>query len=309
MSSTTDKRNRRRGKKKSKLWNIVIYHRKCSDGTASAWCFKKRYPNIISIPLECGSKEIPEYMLKILEKAKNKNVVFVDITLSVDDTKKVKQMIDNGKIMIIDHHITAVPVMKIKEIDRSIYNVNKSAAQLAWDYCFPDKERPKFINYIADRDLWKWNMPDSKVYNNGLFKLFGTSFETYDMLYEYENQLYDTIVKVGSKDQKEKDEKIDILVKDIKPTKWKDYKVAVIELDRPDQYLRSEVGHKLCQLHDIQFAIICCYRDDYKEHWISLRSQGDFDTTTVSEPYGGGGHKNASGFTWTKELKKLFSDD
>ena len=58
--------------------------------------------------------------------------------------------------------------------------MNRSGCQIVWDEFMTtpvlgiSKPRPKFIDYIADGDLWKWELPDGKLIYNILqdnFKL------------------------------------------------------------------------------------------------------------------------------------------
>lgn len=62
--------------------------------------------------------------------------------------------------------------------------------------------------------------------------------------------------------------------------------------------LISDVGAYLARENDVDFAFL--YRTVGNEVWVSLRSNRDgnnFDTSAVAKQYGGGGHRNASGFT------------
>jgi nanoRNase/pAp phosphatase (c-di-AMP/oligoRNAs hydrolase) len=43
-------------------------------------------------------------------------------------------------------------------------------------------------------------------------------------------------------------------------------------------------------------AFAACYWDTPEGRVFSLRSIGDFDVSEIAKQYGGGGHKNASGF-------------
>jgi len=89
------------------------------------------------------------------------------------------------------------------------------------------------------------------------------------------------------------------------------YKVTVdgrtffcVNTVRPDY--RSEMGNQLAALskdNGMEATGGIIYEVDdktaigYGTHFkISLRSIGDVDTTSMSEKYGGGGHKNASSF-------------
>jgi hypothetical protein len=41
--------------------------------------------------------------------------------------------------------------------------MNKSGARLAWEF-FPDKPVPGLIRYVEDRDIWKWEFPESPAF-------------------------------------------------------------------------------------------------------------------------------------------------
>ena len=43
------------------------------------------------------------------------------------------------------------------------------------------------------------------------------------------------------------------------------------------------------------------YVDSAGKVRVSLRSEGDYDVSGIAKRYGGGGHKNAAGFTATLE--------
>jgi oligoribonuclease NrnB/cAMP/cGMP phosphodiesterase (DHH superfamily) len=58
----------------------------------------------------------------------------------------------------------------------------------------------------------------------------------------------------------------------------------------------SELGQEMCSKHpDAPFSVSYCDRQDVRS-W-SLRSIGDFDVSTVAKAFGGGGHRNAAGFS------------
>jgi hypothetical protein len=54
-----------------------------------------------------------------------------------------------------------------------------SGARLAWDFFWPDKQVPDLINFIEDRDLWRFAMPNSKQFFSG-FEAVPFTFPDYD---------------------------------------------------------------------------------------------------------------------------------
>jgi oligoribonuclease NrnB/cAMP/cGMP phosphodiesterase (DHH superfamily) len=60
--------------------------------------------------------------------------------------------------------------------------------------------------------------------------------------------------------------------------------------------LQSEVGDRLGHLYPKTPFTACWFEKDGMRCW-SLRSQGRRDVSAIAKAHGGGGHKNAAGFT------------
>src|SRR5262249_25358010 len=43
-----------------------------------------------------------------------------------------------------------------------VFDMERSGARLAWEYFFPEKDPPWLVNYVQDRDLWRWKLPHSR---------------------------------------------------------------------------------------------------------------------------------------------------
>ena len=58
----------------------------------------------------------------------------------------------------------------------------------------------------------------------------------------------------------------------------------------------SELGNQLA-VQSGTFGLVYCY-EGHRQAWdCSLRSVGDFDVSRIAKLYGGGGHRNAAGFS------------
>ena len=67
----------------------------------------------------------------------------------------------------------------------------------------------------------------------------------------------------------------------------------------------SEVGNALSPHCDL--AMIWYHDHEDKKIKVSLRAFHDnIDASEIAKQYGGGGHKSAAGFTWTKGIEDLF---
>jgi hypothetical protein len=64
---------------------------------------------------------------------------------------------------------------------------------------------------------------------------------------------------------------------------------------------RAQIGHELASRAAHGHAAGAVYRVSGRRVDVSLYSVGDFDVAAVAARYGGGGHRNAAGFTVTLE--------
>jgi len=212
---------------------------------------------------------------------------------------------ESNEIIVIDHH-------KKIETKRKItfhHNTKKSASQLVWEYIYKNKNYPKYINYIADRDLYKFALKNSEIINNG-FYILGLTKTPNDIEKLSGIRDYSEIETSGKVFKKIKDDNLKYIVSNSKFA-IDPYGNNVAITDCPRQY-RSDAGNEMMNLihptskKNPNYSVIWKYVPDIDEYWISLRSNG-FDVTSVFKEYGCGGHKRAGGFTLkNKKLKDIF---
>ena len=154
--------------------DYCIYHRKCVDGICSAWIIKNIFPNVNMI--ECGAGE------KVCEHIEinsfcQKNIIFVDVC-SPCENELIEISNIAKEITIIDHHITTNEMVTLLKSQNYLKNIKfifdemKAGCQLTWEYFCKIEKCPWFLNYVADRDLWKITMPYSKEINMNIHLIF-----------------------------------------------------------------------------------------------------------------------------------------
>ena len=88
-----------------------------------------------------------------------------------------------AKIVLLDHHKSAasqwIGVEPIPNVDL-LFDMDRSGAQMAWDYFHPGSIQPPLIEHIGDRDLWRFGLADTKAFCAGL-SLIPTSFESWQL--------------------------------------------------------------------------------------------------------------------------------
>lgn len=281
--------------------DLVIYHGNCPDGIASAWCYKHSYPDK-NIKYHSGKfGEIPPDVSGL-------NVVFVDFTYTLDVMTKLLETANS--IRVLDHHKSAEPLRTIKHDNFSlVLDMNRSGAQIAYDEVFNsggNYEREWFIDYIADGDLWRWELPDSKAIKKGMFaegyfKSLDGFTEVVDK-FPTNNKPPVSLINLGNALLKNDEQiysrlmarAIDCILhaEDDSGLTWK------VRLVGCESEHTSEVGNRLAEDELCDFAVIFKYIPDKDEWWLSMRAkkETDVDLTEVVKHFSnGGGHPKASG--------------
>jgi oligoribonuclease NrnB/cAMP/cGMP phosphodiesterase (DHH superfamily) len=291
-------------------FDVIIYHTQCSDGITCAWIAKKVEPSATYLSYKAGC--IPHCDFR------NKNILFMDI--SPDYETLIEYIHYNLFVVIIDHHKTTLEIIKsfgiLKPQNLKLYiDMEKAGCQLVWEYFFKEKEKPWFIDYIADRDLWTWKLENSKEINASLFYDGEISLNKLDDLSIGKDKKIEQLIKRGK------------LILDIKNKEIQKYKKDALEaifktpfntyriwLSNCPYSLRSDVGSILAytQFSDgalPAFSATWVYNPQTDEWYISLRgSDISPDLTEICKCFGGGGHPKASGFTIPpgSHLRNLF---
>ena len=256
--------------------NVVIYHADCTDGFGAAYSAWKQLGNRAEYYACKHGVKPPD--------VKNKNVVILDFSFKNATTKKMIE--EANSLLVIDHHKSAM--VELHDISNTKFDMTKSGAMLAWEFFHPGKEPPKFIKYIQDRDLWKWELEYSREFS-AAFDMVPFEFEEFEKFED--DSVFDDACKRGSY----------ILAYSKTVVKKVCEKAASRKLDGKDilvvnaSHWMSEIGARLAP--DCDFAMIWYYDHNDKDIKVSLRAFHDaVDVSEIAKKYNGGGHKKAAGF-------------
>jgi oligoribonuclease NrnB/cAMP/cGMP phosphodiesterase (DHH superfamily) len=201
-------------------------------------------------------------------------------------------------LTIIDHHRTAKA--DIDGLPNVIFDLKRSGAGLTWDYLFGkdaenlmfrdgsnfQEERPWYVSYVEDRDLWSNKLPDTKEISAYL-KLIPHTVEAWDILVS-ENR--HTAMTNGAVLLRGINNYVDEIVQIRRLGTFHNHTIGVV--NAPFPYI-SELGHELAK--ESQIGMSWYERQDGKISF-SMRSIGDVDVSAIARIHGGGGHTNAAGF-------------
>ena len=290
-----------------KIYDINIYHERCSDGIASAWVCQRFNPSIHLISCIAGKNP-----MIIPVDCIGKKIIFTDICPSTEYLEELCKYAE--KVTILDHHVTAyqkIEGWKTKPDNLfTIFVNNQSGCMITWDYFYPGEEMPFFIQYIGDRDLWKWELPYSKEINEVLFV---DNYITFEGLTKLDNPIkYSSLISLIKRGEELLTEKKILIQRGIESAKECKFvmeeKTYGIWLYTGLDDLRSDIGSELTKktlkngcLPD--FCVHWRYNISTNEFWLSMRSTDELtDVSKICQKYGGGGHRNASGCTLPPHL-------
>ena len=284
----------------NKYYDICMFHYPCPDGLASAWIVKHYH--------DTHNQEIKLYPIshgKIIdyERLKNKSIIMCDYAPDYEALDIIEK--SAVSIIILDHHITAQKTLERKSY--GIFDMSLSGAGLTWDFFHPDIKKPNFIEMIQDRDLWQWKIDGSKEFTSG-FSTVCSTFNQYDFnsLFDLYNKLYlsetdiSFYIELGKIISKITDNKAKTLGENhlLKISEYifneQVYKVCIINCPAD---IASETGNFVSAHENVDFAVLWMYNNPSDNYYVSLRSCGDVDISIIAKSFGGGGHKNASGFS------------
>jgi len=267
---------------------LCIYHGNCADGFTAAWVVRKFYGDG-NVDFHAADHGLPP------PDCLDRDVIMVDFTYPLTELKSV--YIQSRSLLILDHHKTAMETLDalgdwLDDDGEDVhweYHLEKSGAGITWDFYFKGKGRPALLNHIEDRDLWKFDLEWTKPVNAAVFS-YEHTFERWDTLFATD---IETLVKEGESIIRK--ERIDTLAlcKNQRYMVIGGFKVPVVNAP----YLfASAVGQELLDQNPLT-AFTAVYYDRAEGRRFSLRSeQSRLDVAVIAQQYGGGGHRNASGF-------------
>lgn len=164
----------------------VIYHGGCPDGWCAAWvaynALKEQEGIVASLHPATHGQAPPDL-------GDAHRVYIVDFSYP---HRVLVEMAEHRGVIVLDHHRTAIDdicshhgddigqapwgegakgdkwVARYDTWYETVLDDNRSGAGITWDFFHPGEPRPWLVDYVEDRDLWRWQLPDSKAVNAGI---------------------------------------------------------------------------------------------------------------------------------------------
>lgn len=274
----------------------VLFHFPCPDGFGSAWSmfqYFTKYPPTgeyrVTFQRESHRWETTKSLLAKKDLSK-KIILYFDICPTLDLLEEIHSKA--ATVLVYDHHKSAME--ECGHLDYCYFDMKRSGAGIAWDEFMGRKgeKRPFMIDLIEDQDLWKWEIPDAGKYLVVMetFKYDFDEWTTFAARLETPEGR-EEILKEGTAMDAYRRTVVRRLVA------GKIHKLTVGGHVLPAvnaSVLQSPVGNILAK----KGPAGAVYYTQGKKWNFSLRSTDEgLDVSVIAKQYGGGGHRNAAGFS------------
>lgn len=262
----------------------VFYHAECMDGYAAAWAAWKFFGSNARYKPVRHHAPMPSF-------PEGAELYILDFCYPLDTLLAAAQRA--SKIVVLDHHISAQKEFEAHEkqgILPSTLEVNfiqeHSGCMIAWQYFHGSLEPPSLLLHIEDHDLWRHKLPKTEAISKALYIRLPLDFAAFEKI------KLATLEREGIVLLKQQKLNVARLLK--ARHKVKLHGIEGLAVNAPAMF-SSDLGHELAKLSGT-FGLTYSYHGQRQCYDCGLRSISDFDVSELARHFGGGGHKNASGF-------------
>jgi oligoribonuclease NrnB/cAMP/cGMP phosphodiesterase (DHH superfamily) len=286
---------------------VCIWHKGCMDGFTSAWVVRN-YFDRVDFHAGVYQQEPPWELIA------DRDVMMVDFSYKRPVIEKIAA--HARSVLILDHHSTAEadlmpfarpwraalqPQFPKKGECVAFFDMGRSGATLTHDFLYEGLPRPMLVEYAEDRDLWKFEIEGTREITALLYS-HDMTFDTWD---RYGRMLETEEGRVAARAEgaallRQHMRTCRQLVAEC--TREFLFKApdgmfhTVPTVNAPWMY-SSDVGNILAGASKSKIGATYYDREDGRRVF-SLRSTKDGpDVSEIAKIYGGGGHRNAAGFT------------
>ncbi|MEK7150685.1 MAG: DHHA1 domain-containing protein [Patescibacteria group bacterium] len=260
---------------------VVLYHNFCPDGFGAAWAAWKKFGTRAEYIGVNHAEPLPRGL-------SGKEVYTLDFCY---EDKYFNELLKKAaRLVVLDHHISRKEAVMRAHDYR--FELDHSGSVIAWKYFHPGKRIPRALLHVEDYDLWRFRWPGTRE--------VGAILSTYPFDFKARDEFIKNFEKSSLRKQYIADGAA-ILRYQAAVIKKSANVADLVELAGHKVFaansftLTSEIGEALVKKKG-PFGIVWSQRQD--RIVVSLRSRSDFDVSKIAARFGGGGHRQASGFSF-----------
>ena len=261
----------------------VIYHKNCFDGFGGAWAAHFSLPDALYIPLAYND-EFPEL-------GDSERLYIIDFSFDRDVMLELHETYGAENVLLLDHHATAQE--NLAGLPNCHIDLTRSGAVMSWQHFNHGAPLPLLMEYVEDRDLWKWKLPNSRAVNAYIGSWFDDrTFRRWDALEREVSTDFDRVVAEGEAILRANRQLVEQACNYAHTVTIDGYDVPAVH----SAVLQSEIGERLKERFP-KAPFVAIYMKERKRTRWSLRSQeGGHNVAKTAQRLGGGGHPAAAGF-------------
>ncbi len=257
---------------------LCIYHGNCADGFSGAWVVRRALGEATEFHAGVYQTTPPDVA--------GRDVVLVDFSYTRPVMEKI--IAEARSVLILDHHKTARDDLANLPGAEVVFDMERAGSMIAWDYYNAGKEPPPVLRHVEDRDLWRFSLPKTREIQANIFS-YPYDFAVWERLMWADPAVL--AVEGEAIERKHFKDIAELLGVVQRRMNIGGHNVPVANLPYT---LVSDAAHAMAQGEP--FA--ACYWDTPKGRVFGLRStDAGTDVSEIAKQYGGGGHRNAAGFT------------
>jgi len=284
-----------------------IWHKSCLDGFTSAWVVRNYFDKVNFHGGTYG--ETPPWSI-----IDGRDVIMVDFSYKRPVIEEIAKRARS--VLILDHHKTAeedlAPFVRpwrgtlqpqFPKLGECIafFDMHRSGATMTYDFFFGGLPRPVLVDIAEDRDLWKFEIEGTREITAVLFS-HDMSFVTWDRfgrILQTEEGRVATKAEGSAILRQHMHTCRQIIAGSTRNFLFKsgdDTFMEVPTVNAPYMF-SSDIGNILASSSKSKVGATYYDRGDGRRIF-SLRSTKDGpDVSEIAKIYGGGGHRNAAGFS------------
>ena len=263
---------------------VVMYHASYTDGFGAAWAAWHRLRDQGEyLPMNYGD-DVPDL-------GPSSHVYLLDFSLSRERMLQLHDRHGAANVTLLDHHQTAAE--NLNGVPNCHIDQSKSGAVLAWEHFCPNETVPNILLYVQDRDLWRWELPDSRAVSAYL-NSYKFDFARWNRLARDLETDKQSVVRAGEAILRNEQEIVTRVCQRSMMGTISDCWIPIVN----SAVLQSELGERMLTDHpEAPFAASYFDVSATRRVW-SLRGRaGGQDVSEVASFFGGGGHRTSAGFT------------
>lgn len=269
---------------------ICFYHAGCPDGLGAAWAVRHAWGDAVDYRARGHDDDVD------LDDLDGCQVVYVDFAPPNDELIELAETA--AQLIVLDHHLSARDrIESDPAVDNAlagrgheiVMDLSHSGSVLSWNYFSPTEPVPDLLRYVEDQDLWAWKLPESREVNAAIGS-FPLDFETWDDLAERSaSDLAREGLPLVRANHTLVQRALHASSRVLLDGQW----VEAINATSN----RSAIGHELAKRAACGRKWGCVYQITGDRVSATLYSIGEVDVSQIATRFGGGGHRNAAGFS------------